>query len=310
MTYHISYITKSANNEIEIKMNEKLLKKDFDVIYDCSQIIGKFNIFCDYYYMLENAINDLFNFIEKVENREYKLVNQLQKHFVVTEVNRLFMNYINMFNNYLTYYEVDIKDFFGETSDEYTKVKKIQSNFFDNYFEYRFIYHLRHYTDHYKIPITSMQDNMENLVRKFYITRESLLKWNGLKKIVKEDIKALTSDIDVKNLLIKCKKMHLEMHKKVSLIDEHNILFSYNYMKKYFKKDGFPCIVGYKNEEEKKNGKFEIKTIFDEVPLVGYNIKKMGFGSLASYKQGQGFFVYDPYNLMFTKEEKEKLGIE
>lgn len=139
--YHISYIKLNDNNTNEIQMKDKLSNTDFNVIKDCSEIIGKFNVFCDYYYMLENSITDFIKFIEKVEKREYKLSNQLQKHFVLTEINRLFMNYINMFNNYLTYYEVDIKEFFGEKSEEYNEIKKIQSNFFDNYSEYRLIYH-------------------------------------------------------------------------------------------------------------------------------------------------------------------------
>lgn len=80
-------------------------------------------------------------------------------------------------------------------------------------------------------------------------------------------------------------------------------------MKNFFKNDGFPCVVGYKNKNEKEQGKFIIKTLFDEVPLVDYNIRRMGIESLASYKKGEGFYIYDPFNLMFTREQKEKFDI-
>ena len=101
-----------------------------------------------------------------------------------------------------------------------------------------------------------------------------------------------------------------ELHKEISLIDEHNVLFSYTYLKKYLKEDGFPCVVSYKSEESKEKGQFEISLPFDELQLVGYNIRKMGFGAIASFKNGEGFYYYDPYNLMFTKEQKEKLKLE
>ena len=59
-----------------------------------------------------------------------------------------------------------------------------------------------------------------------------------------------------------------------------------------------------------KNGKFKIDTLFDEVGIVGYNILSMGFISYGSYKKDEGFFFFDPFNMMFTKEQKEKLKLE
>ncbi len=81
-------------------------------------------------------------------------------------------------------------------------------------------------------------------------------------------------------------------------------------LKKYFKPNGTPYIIEIKSEEDFKNGIFKIDTLFDEVGIVGYNILSMGFISYGSYKKDEEFFFFDPFNVMFTKEQKEKLKLE
>lgn len=309
MSYKLAYL-RIENGKKLLKVEKDILLEDYNVIKEANQVIGKFNVFCDYYYMLEQSLNDVLQYILKVSDRNYKLDSPIKKHFTIMELNRLFTNFTNMFNNYLSYYEVDIKDVFGENSEEFKEIKKIENNFFDNNFEYKLIYNLRNYSDHYKIPITSLKDNANNSKRHFYITKDSLLDWKKINKHLKPDIESLDNDIDVLELLNKMKKIIYELHKKFAMINNHDVLASYTYLKKYFKINETPYIIEIKNEKEFKEGKFKIETLFDEVGIVGYNILNMGFISYGSYKKDEGFFFFDPFNMMFTKEQKEKLKLE
>lgn len=312
MIRHLSYIIPNKSSDLpqQIKADKMITEDEFNLICECSQVIGKFNVFCDYYYMLEKSFNEALSYLAMVESRDYKLKNQMDKHVMITEMNRLFIGTLNMFYNYATYYLIDIIELFDKDSEEYKKVKSTQSKYFDANFEYRLLYGLRNYTDHGKLPITIVSNNAKNNVRCFLISKDEMSKCKYFNRNLKNDIKKLTDNINVKDILIKSKKFMFELHKEISLIDEHNVLFSYTYLKKYLKKDGFPCVVSYKSEESKEKGQFEISLPFDELQLVGYNIRKMGFGAIASFKNGEGFYYYDPYNLMFTKEQKEKLKLE
>lgn len=310
MSKHIAYIKSKEDGHNEIVVKDILPNDEYLVIKDCNTIIGKFNSFCDYYYMLKKSLEECINFLKKIQNKKYLIVNQLQKHETLMELNRLFINFLNIFNNYLSYYLVDGGEFFDKDSEEYKKIKQLQNDFFDKYFEYRLLYNLRHYSDHYKIPITRVSNNTTDKVKKYYITLESLLSWHGLKSSIKKDILSLDKDIDVLDLLNKSKTLVNEIHSKLCMIDEHDVLFSYSYLKKYLKLNEFPCIVDIDENKKESDGKFSIEPLFDELTIVGYNIHNAGFGAIASYKKDSGFFVYDPYNLMFTKEEKEKMGLD
>ena len=312
MIRQLSYIipNEEPNSEKQIKADRLVTDNEYNLICECSQIIGKFNMFCDYYYMLEKSFDETLLYLTIVESRNYKLKNQMEKHIMITETNRLFMGTLNMFYNYASYYLNDIIDLFDEGSEEYNKLKAAQSKCFDNNFEYRLLYGLRNYTDHGKLPITIVIDNAKNAVRCFFISKDELRKCKKFNQNLKNDIKKLTDNINVKDILVKGRKMMFELHREISLIDEHNVLFSYTYLKKYLKRDAFPCIVSYKSQQALNKGQFEISPLFDELQLVGYNIRKMGFGAIASFKKGEGFYCYDPYNIMFTKEQKEKLKLE
>lgn len=309
MSYKLAHL-KIENNKKILKIEKDITKEEHDAIKEANEIIGKFNVFCDYYYMLDQSLKDILKYISDVNDRKYKLDSPIKKHFTIMELNRLFINFTNMFSNYLTYYEVDVKEVFGESSDEYKELKKIEHKFFDDNFEYRLIYDLRNYSDHKKIPITSLKDNVSNTKRHFYITKESLLCWKKINKHLKPDIEKLDSDIDVYGLLNKMKKISFELHKKFAMINNHDVLAAYTYLKKYFKPNETPYIIEIKNENEFKKGKYKIETLFDEVGIVGYNILNMGFISYGSYKKDEGFFFFDPFNMMFTKEQKEKFKLE
>lgn len=87
-------------------------------------------------------------------NIEYLIPFKIKE--INVKINKLMINFASIFKTYLDYYEVKVKEVFGNKSKEFTEFKNKCSKYFDNSFEYRFLYNFRHYIVHYKLPVTKI----------------------------------------------------------------------------------------------------------------------------------------------------------
>lgn len=303
------YYLKVINNEKKMEFERKFEDGELDLINECNQILGAFNSFSDYYSMLNSSLQELKEYIIKVENFKYRFASPIINKSVIVEINKKFINFASMFKTYLDYYEVQVKQIHGKDSKELKEFKGKCAKIFDKYFEYRFFYHLRHYCVHYKLPITKVNQNIEDKRRIFYIEKESLKNWNGWKSIIKPDIQNLSEDIDIKLFLTKIEKILNELNKDISYFNTSEVLGAIKIMKKYVRARETPYIV---KEEKDKTGisNFKIRNMIDDYVLATNNILKLGIISCAVFNKEYGFQFFDPFNMMFTKEEKEKFGLE
>ena len=58
MSYKLAYL-KIENNKQILKVENDITKKEHDAIKEANEIIGRFNVLCDYYYMLEQSLKDI-----------------------------------------------------------------------------------------------------------------------------------------------------------------------------------------------------------------------------------------------------------
>ena len=228
---------------------------------------------------------------------------------VIVEINRKFINFASMFKTYLDYYEVQVKQIYGVESKELKEFKKKCSKIFDKHFEYRFLYNLRHYCVHYKLPITKVSQNIDDKRRIFYIEKKRLKEWKGWKPIIKSDIQNLNEDIDIKLFITKIEKILNDLNRDISYYNTSEVLGAIKIMKRYVKTSETPYIVNQIKDKEGKSN-FEIKNMMDDYFLATNNILKLDIISCAVYNKEYGFQFFDPFNMMFTKEEKEKFGLE
>ena len=303
------YYLKIIDNEKKLKFDRKFEDGELDLIYECNQILGDFNSFSDYYSMLDSSLQELKEYILKVENFKFRFASPIIKKGVIIEINKKFICFASMFKTYLDYYEVQVKQIHGKESSELQEFKRKCSKIFDKYFEYRFLYHLRHYCVHYKLPITKVSQNIEDKRRIFYIEKENLKNWKGWKPIIKEDIQNLDKDVDIKQFILKIEKILNELNKDISYFNTSEVLGAIKIMKKYVRPSETPYIV---KEEKSANGQpnFKIKNMIDDYFLAINNILKLGILSCAVYNKEYGFQFFDPFNMMFTEEEKKKFGLE
>ncbi len=303
------YYLKIVDNEKKLEFERHFEDGEQSLIDECNKILGDFNSFCDYYSMLNNSLQELKVYMLKVENFKYRFASPIENKNIIVEVNKKFISFASMFKTFLDYYEVQVKQIYGKDSSELKEFKGKCSNVFDKYFEYRFLYHLRHYCVHYKLPVTKVTQNVNEKRRVFYIQKERLKDWKGWKPIIKQDIQDLNYDIDVKQFILKIEKVLKELNKEISYFNTSEVLGAIKIMKKYVKSGETPYIV---KEKRNQTGKldFEIKSMIDDYFLAQNNILKLGIVSCAVFNKEYGFQFFDPFNLMFTKEQKEKYGLE
>ncbi len=308
MSWNLYYM-KIVDNEKKLEYERDFENGELDLIDECNRILGDFNSFCDYYTMLDSSLNDLKNFLEKAEDFKNKLGSPIKTKNIIVEINKWVINFVGMFKNFLDYYEVQVKQVYGEESKEFNEFKNKCSKFYDKYFEYRFLYHLRHFCVHYKLPVTKISQNIENNRRIFYMDKDRLKSWSGWKATIKQDIQKLENDIDIRQFILKIEKILIELNKDISYYNTPEVLGAIKIMNRYIRAKETPYIVKENNTSDGKVN-FEIKSMIADYFLANTNILNLGIISCSVYNKEYGLQIFDPYNLMFTKEEKEKLGLE
>lgn len=306
MSYKLYYL-KLVNKEKNLQYDRELEEGELDLISECNEILGSFNSFCDYYYIFKSNLKDLEDYLKLVEPLENRISSAIIMKNVINEINKLVINFAVAFRNYLDHYEITIKEIAGEESKEYKEFKSKCSKYFDKYFEYRFLYNLRHYNVHYKLPVSKIEGNIHKKKRIFLIEKDKLREWDGWKSIIKDDIDNLKEDINISDFVKKCKDMISKFNKDISYYNEPEVLGALNILKRYERKFETPYLVEEIKENDEK--KFRIKEMYSEYINSINNIFNLGIISCSSYTKDFGLQIFDPFDLMFSKDEKEKFGL-
>lgn len=300
------YYLKIVNGEKTLDFNRKLKEGELDLINECNEILGDFNIFCDYYNILNKNLKDLEEYLQQVGTLQFKIKSPFMNREMIIQINKLTVNFAISFRIYIDHYEIKIKELAGENSKEYKKFKAISKKYFDTYFEYRFLYNLRNYIVHYKMPITKIIGDAKTQKRIFLIEKNNMMKWYKWQKDVKDDIENLQNDIVLSDFIKQITVILKKFNKEISYYSDPEVIGALKLMERYSKENEVPCLV---EEIDINNGKFNITNMYDEYLLARNNILSLGIMACSSYTKEYGLQVFDPFNLEFTKEEKKKFGL-
>lgn len=126
----------------------------------------------------------------------------LQKEPLV-EINRIVLNFLTSFRSYLDYTERRLKTEYANTPKIYEAFRKATNSEYDHNFSYRFLYHLRHFSQHYGFPIAKVNFGFKpnsNLEPVYFFTplveRNKLLQNFNWKKL-KPEIETLPLEFDL-----------------------------------------------------------------------------------------------------------------
>lgn len=165
----------------------------------------------DEYSIYLNALKDIYRIDEEIAlfhmiyinyfdfygYVEYILENFHETQYIQTKIN-LYINNLNCkLNNFLSsiklfldHFERKLKDSYGKDSEEVNRFKKETSRLYDNYFSYRFLYHLRNYIQHRNVAISNLNIYEDNVKVELEVSlnRDLLLSDFRWKSEIKNDL--------------------------------------------------------------------------------------------------------------------------
>ena len=231
ITYNLGWY-ELRNGEIFLKEDREISVEEFTKIGQSSELLSYFNMNINYYDMMEKNFEEVIKIINQFEQNRESFVYEKESVPYIKELNRLLINALGSFFCFINHYEYILKTRFEkDTLSE--PFKKICSNYFDNHFEYRFLYKLRNYAIHCNIPVSLIQSTQNNPKRSFYINVNALLSELKKKKKVKEDLESLKSNLEVKSFIINVQNMLYTLNKEMMSLDTQGIITSLNYLNNF-----------------------------------------------------------------------------
>lgn len=220
------------NGEIFLKEDREISGDEFIKIGQSSELLSYFNMNNSYYDMMEKNFEEVLKIINQFEQNRESFTYEKDSVPYIKELNRLLINALGSFFCFINHYEYILKTKFEK--DTLSKpFKKICSYYFDNYFEYRFLYKLRNYVVHCNIPVSLIQSTQNNPKRSFYINVTELLAEFDWGEKVKKDLENFYSNIEVKSFIINVQNMLYTLNKELMSLDIHGIITSINYLKAF-----------------------------------------------------------------------------
>lgn len=291
MYYCIAEFKEIEPHQKQLSVFKDISEELFNLLSEKEKTLTHFLFSNNYYKMLLTNIDELLNYILEIENKENKNIFETEKR--ILNVNRLTINLLGIFFSYINHYENDLKDFTGKNSEQVKKFKCITSKYFDNYFEYRFLYKLRNYSVHCSIPITTISSSIENPLKQYYINTKSLLdNFSQWGTIVKSDLEKIDK-INIKDLVEKSKAIFYELHKELVLINDFDIYTNINIIESYRPKEiNSPIILVSNTIEDFGNMKIKIFDPFRTVERAKYEIHKLGISSSFIYTKDKGTAIF------------------
>lgn len=168
-------------------LKENISEQEVCKIKGAIKTIFEFMNEVDNYTMLQGNSND---FLQYTENKNI----DIEKMEEFTNLNRMFMNWLNTFYVWIEYHERYHKTVFG----------KLKGIFYDKYPEYRITYYLRRYTTHQSCCISKTSFALTTGKISYLIPVKKILEEGDMNKQTKSDLRKIestSSNIDSRELV-------------------------------------------------------------------------------------------------------------
>ncbi len=196
------------------------------------------------------------------------------KNSLLLDINKALLSYLSSIHVFLEHTEVSLNN---RDKKKLEYFKKLQSHFFDNFFAYRFIYKLRHYTEHVKMAVCGFEisksldekTGKKSFILNIGLNRNKLLEsdvFRGLGGKLKKEVESLPEYIIIEPYLKEMLDYISQLCGSLIIIDLPELKDSaqkiYNLITPIMSTNGIPCILWI---DEIKNGKNLIKR--EDIPL-------------------------------------------
>ncbi|QDK80826.1 hypothetical protein EXU85_20325 [Spirosoma sp. KCTC 42546] len=185
---------------------------------DIDKINFSNNVMLEYMYFKRKKLEIKLNYDEfleinktyneqmaKIEPAIFDINYDSEISFINT--NRIFTNYINSCRIFIDHLDGKLNHKYGKESFEYKTFKQAKSYCYDNYFSYKFFYHLRNYAEHVDFPIHDVivehssdekgSDKEIETSFNLFFNRDELLKCPNIFKKIGNELKVKEEQIPV-----------------------------------------------------------------------------------------------------------------
>jgi len=211
-----------ASHHWSVEEIRSLGAKEVAQIDNASEQVGGFAINSSLYEICDANYKELIAHYEKVGN-EYRATHNLEGSIgsdILTELNRLLMNYLSSFRTMIDHYETRYKRLDRLGSQWLQLFKSYRSSIYDGSFTYRFFYKLRNYVQHCGLPLGGInadvhRDERGKIVAEFlvYFDRDDLLNAYDDWGRVRKDLQMQPPQMEIREYLT---RFHLEVAKLFS----------------------------------------------------------------------------------------------
>lgn len=206
----IGYFSKRENGTIDTA----ILNKDFNDEYcreldQYTEVIFKLKSILLSYEAIELNYREISYLIEEYDRHfsTVKVIDAIKDNFLLdffAKANQKITNLLSSATSFLSCSEVRLKEEFNEESEEFHEWNKHRRDLHKQSFEYRFLYELRNYSQHYNLPVDSIEVKLNNIttgerstLNLIAINRDILLSSGYNWKALKKDIERLDEKIDI-----------------------------------------------------------------------------------------------------------------
>jgi hypothetical protein len=186
----------------------KLSNEEFQEYKRASDCLSNFSNTQQLYTITLLNYNEYFTTLKEYEQQysSSQSLNSLILERMFLNINRRLLNYLSSIRSFLDHTETRLKEKYGK---EFARVKHFLeacSKEYENSFSYKFFYTLRNFTQHFGMPVgslrlTSTEDPPYSgkVSHHLEVTfdRDELLKYNGWKRMLKEEIQRLPQEFDI-----------------------------------------------------------------------------------------------------------------
>lgn len=168
-----------------------------------------------YYQIVKRNLKELISFIESQQNNH--------NYIDAIECNRLLFNFSDTLYSYINYFEKNYKD----------KFSILKKKFYDNNFEYRFLYNLRNYIIHEDLGVLKIgkEYTIDAIRIKFLISKDKLINSKRCQKLFRSELinyQINNNDIDIYIIISNFQEILKKLQIKMIFALEDNLISDFS----------------------------------------------------------------------------------
>ena len=218
----MSWVIEIKNRNLEI-LNQLTEKQKEEILRDSDKL---------------NSLLKEVNFVEEINDTYKEYLEQLDdKNVSSKKLVRCINNYLSAYKSFIDRWETYLK---RNKSESFVRFfKESVSAIYDEYFEYRFLYNLRNYSQHNGTPVSIVSKSLINGIRVALEKEKFINDHTGMQTKFKKELKNISyNDLDVDNAIKIVHKQMLRLHNKLcnrqlNSLDDEYLIASVNVMNFY-----------------------------------------------------------------------------